>query len=139
MPGSEAGSGFFEATLEACKDQITGQIDPDLLAARLWIVPKNSGIQNVSANISHTEARARRFKPPFRKYAMEMARADKIGLTSISSEGGAYAHEFNTVRSSSVAVGTNYGPPVSDWDQYLYGKEYTKNNPKSKEPVMKWG
>ena len=133
----EAGSGFFEATIEAATDPITRKIDPDLLAAKLLIVPRNSGIQNVNANISHCESIAKRFKPPFRKFAVEMARADKIGMTSISSEMGAYAHEFNTVRSSSVNIGTNTGPPVGPWDEYLYGKEYTKNNPKQKENLFK--
>ena len=133
MAGSEAGSGFFEASMEAARDPVTGKIDYELLAAKLWIVPKNSGVQTVSADISHAEAVAKRLKPPFRKLALEMVRADKIGLTSISSEGGAYAHEFNTVRSSSVNVGTNVGPAVDDWDRYLYGKEYTKNNPVKKE------
>ena len=91
MGGSEAGSGFFEATLEACTDPVTGKIDPDLLAARLMIVPRNSGVQNVSADINHTKARARRFKPPFRGHALEMAKADNVGMVSISSEQGAYA------------------------------------------------
>lgn len=129
---NESGSGFFEATIEAATDPITGKVDNDLLASKLLIVPKNSGIQVVSSDITHAESIAKRFKFPFRKFAMEMARADKIGMTSISSEQGAYAHEFNTVRSSSVSVGTNTGPQVDDWDAYLYGKDYIKNNPKKK-------
>lgn len=131
MP-NDSGSGFFEATIEAATDPITGKIDNDLLASKLLIVPRNSGIQVVSADITHAESIAKRFKFPFRKFAMDMARADKIGMTSISSEQGAYAHEFNTVRSSAVSVGTNVGPQVDDWDAYLYGKEYIKNNPKKK-------
>lgn len=129
---NESGSGFFEATIEAATDPITGKVDNDLLASKLLIVPRNSGIQVVSSDITHAESIAKRFKFPFRKFAMEMARADKIGMTSISSEQGAYAHEFNTVRSSSVSVGTNVGPQVDDWDAYLYGKDYIKNNPKKK-------
>lgn len=129
---NEAGSGFFEATIEAATDPITGKVDNDLLASKLLIVPRNSGVQVVSSEISHAESIAKRFKFPFRKFAMDMARSDKIGMTSISSEMGAYAHEFNTVRSSSVSVGTNTGPQVDDWDAYLYGKEYIKNNPKKK-------
>lgn len=131
MP-NENGSGFFEATIEAATDPITGKVDNKLLASKLLIVPRNSGIQVVNSDITHSESIARRFKFPFRKFAMEMARADEIGMTSISSEQGAYAHEFNTVRSSSVSVGSNVGPPVDDWDAYLYGKDYIKNNPKKK-------
>lgn len=133
MGGSEAGSGFFEATLQACTDPLTGRIDNELLEARLIIVPRNSGVQNVTADIQHAMARARRFPPPFRNYAMAMARADKIGMVSISSEQGAYAREFNTTRSASINVGTNTGPQVSDWDEMLYGKNYVKNNPKEKK------
>lgn len=133
MPGSEAGSGFYEASLLAATDPITGKVDYELLAAKLWIVPRNSGVQTVSADISHTHTVAKRFKPPFRSLALEMARADKIGITSISSENGAYAREFNTTRSASVNVGTNVGPQVDDWDRMLYGKEYVKNNPEKRE------
>jgi len=125
-------SGLFLATIEAATDKETGKLDNDLLAAKLLIVPRNSGVQVVSADISHAESIARRFKFPFRKFAMEMARADKIGMTSISSEQGAYAREFNTARSASINVGTNTGPPVDDYDRYLYGNEYVKNNPQKK-------
>lgn len=136
---ADAANGFYEATILAATDPNTGLIDYDKLAAKLMIVPKNSGIQNVNADIMHTEGRARRFKPPFRLHAMLMPRADKIGMLSISSELGAYAREFNTARTHNVEVGSNVGPAVDGADELVYGKKYTQNNPKKKGEFALFG
>lgn len=118
-------------------DPVTKQLNSRLVLPRGLIVPKNSGIQNVWADMMHTLGRARRFKPPLREYAIDMAMADVEGCASISSENGAMIREFNTSRMANP-MGTNIGQPKTEMDEFLYGKEYLKNNPKEKGSWLKW-
>ena len=100
----------------------------------LLIVPKNSGIQNVYPDTIRAIESAKRLKPPLREYVIAIAEAYYKGMLAISSENGAFARELTTSRVSGP-IGTNVGPPVIPLDEYMYGKELTKNNPKEK----KWG
>jgi hypothetical protein len=133
MPTSD----LFEWLIEGSMDPVTKQLNSRLVLPRGLIVPKNSGIQNVWANMMHTLGRARRFKPPFREYAIDMAMADVEGCASISSENGAMIREFNTSRMAQP-LGTNIGQPKTEMDEFLYGKEYLKNNPKEKGSWLKF-
>jgi hypothetical protein len=123
---------LFELTLEGARHPVTGKIDSHLILPRTLIVPKNSNIQVVYSDIIHSLERAKRFKPPFREYAIRMALADLEGMISISSEQGAFIREFNTVRSS-VPVGQVQGQPATWFDEYVYGKQKLKNNPKTED------
>ncbi len=82
----------------------------------------------VYADVMHSLERAKRFKPPFRQQAIEMALPDLQGMIAISSEGGAFIREFNTIRSS-VPVGQVQGQQATWFDDYVYGKDKMKNNP----------
>ena len=126
-----AGSDLFEITVEGAINPLTGTLDSTLILPRTLIVPRNSGIQIVYSDTIHSLESAKRFKPPFREYAIAMALADLQGLIAISSEVGAFVREFNTQRSS-IPIGTNQGQPATWIDEYVYGKEFLKNNPKSK-------
>ena len=125
MPGSD----LLEITLEGARDPITGKLNQLLILPRTLIVPKNSGIQVVYADIIHALERAKRFKPPFRELAINIALADLQGMIAISSELGAYIKEFNTVRSS-VPIGQVTGQAATWVDEWFYGKDKFKNNPK---------
>jgi len=122
------GSDLFELTLEGARDPVTQKLNQKLVLPRTLIVPKNSNIQIVYTDITHAIERAKRFKPPFRQHAIEMALADLQGMISISSESGAFIREFNTIRSS-VPIGTNTGQQATWFDDYVYGKDKMKNNP----------
>ena len=124
------GSDLFELTLEGARDPLTQKLDQHLILPMTLIVPKNSNIQIVYSDIIHSLERAKRFKPPFREYAVNMCLADLQGMISISSESGAFIREFNTIRQS-VPVGAVTGQPATWFDQYIYGKEKLKNNPKT--------
>lgn len=126
------GSDLFELTLEGARDPISQRMDQHLILPRTLIVPKNSNIQIVYSDIVHSLERAKRFKPPFREYAIEMCLADLQGMISISSEGGAFIREFNTIRQS-VPIGTNTGQTATWFDNYVYGKEKMKNNPQTQD------
>ncbi|NIN03683.1 MAG: hypothetical protein GTO44_10010 [Hydrotalea flava] len=126
------GSDLFELTLEGARDPITQKLNQALVLPRTLIVPKNSNIQIVYADVMHSIERAKRFKPPFREYAIQMAYADLQGMISISSEMGAFIREFNTVRSS-VPIGQVQGQPATWFDDYVYGKDKMKNNPHTKD------
>lgn len=123
------GGEFFEFTLEGSRDPVSQRLNSRLLLPRSAIVPKNSNIQMVWPDIMDSISRAKRFKPPFREYAIEMAMNDLEGVLSISSEGGAFIREFNTQRGA-VPVGSVQGQPATWFDEYVYGKEKLKNNPK---------
>lgn len=125
------GTDLFELAIEGARDPHTQRLNQKLILPRTLIAPKDSGIQMVYSDIMHSIERARRFKPPFREYAIEIAEKDLEGLISISSEQGAFVREFNTVRTS-VPVGGNTGPPATWFDEYVYGKDKFKNNPKDK-------
>jgi hypothetical protein len=125
------GAELFELTLEGSRDQISGRLNNKYILPRTLIVPKNSNIQIVYDDVVHSIERAKRFKPPFREYAIAMAEADLQGMIAISSEQGAFVREFNTIRSS-VPVGQVQGQPATWFDDYVYGKEKMKNNPKVK-------
>lgn len=131
MPGGE----LFELSLEGSRNPTTGEMDQGLILPRTFIVPKNSNIQLVYPDVLNSIARAKRFKPPLREMLLELATNHLKGILAISSEQGAYIREFNTVRSS-VPVGTVTGPPVTWWDEYVLGKDKTKNNPKSNSGMM---
>lgn len=125
-------SALYNLAIEACRDPLTDQVDPEMIEAYMNIVPRDSGIQNVSCSIHFTLARARRFKEPFRSYAIQMAKGGKIGLKSISSERGAFMREFNTNRAS-IPIGGSEGPEYTFADKYLHeevlGKKgFFKNN-----------
>lgn len=125
------GSDQFELTLEGSRDPVTGKLQNKFILPRTLIVPKNSNIQTVYDDVIHSIERAKRFKPPFREYAIAMAEADLQGMIAISSEQGAFVREFNTVRSS-IPMGQVQGQPATWFDDYVYGKEKMKNNPKVK-------
>ena len=124
MPGE-----LFELTLEGARDPVSGRMNQSFILPRTLIVPKNSNIQLVYPDVKDSIARAKRFKPPFREYAIEMAFNDLEGIISIASEQGAFVREFNTVRSS-VPIGGVQGQPATWFDEYVYGKQKLKNNPK---------
>lgn len=126
------GSDLFELTLEGARDPISQRMDQHLILPRTMIVPKNSDVQTVYSNVVHSLERAKRFKPPFREYAIQMCLADLQGMISISSEGGAFIREFNTIRQS-VPIGTNQGQTATWFDNYVYGKEKMKNNPQTND------
>lgn len=126
------GTDLFELAIEGARDPHTQRLNQRFILPRTLIAPKDSGIQMVYADIMQTIERARRFKPPFREYALEIAEKDLEGLIAISSEQGAFVREFNTIRSS-VPVGQNQGPPATWFDEYVYGKDKFKNNPKVKD------
>lgn len=122
------GSDLFELTLEGARDPVTQKLNSKLVLPRTLIVPKNSNIQIVYTDIIHSIERAKRFRPPFRQHAIEMSAADMQGMISISSEGGAFIREFNTIRSS-VPMGQVQGQQATWFDDYVYGKDKMKNNP----------
>lgn len=126
------GSDLFEITIEGARDPLTQKLNQRLLLPRTLIAPKNSNIQMVYSDIMHSLERAKRFKPPFREMAIEMVYSDLEGMISISSEQGAFVREFNTVRSS-VPVGQVQGQPATWFDEYVYGKDKLKNNPKTNQ------
>lgn len=100
-----------------------------MLLPRGFIVPKNSNIQLVWPDIKYALARAKRFKPPFREYAIELALNDLEGVAAIGSEQGAFIREFNTTRGH-INPGQVEGQPATWFDEYVYGKDRMKNNPK---------
>lgn len=104
-----------------------------MLMPRGFIVPKNSNIQTVWPDLKDCISRAKRFKPPFREYAVELAINNLEGVAAIASEGGAFVREFNTVRGH-IPTGQVEGQPATWFDEYVYGKEKLKNNPK--DPSM---
>lgn len=110
---------LYAFTIESSRHPVYDNIDPSLLEPLGLIVQKNTGVQIVYSGIEYSLARAKRFKPPFREYAIEMVMSDKKGMRSISSEGGAYLKEFGTTRSS-MPVGSLTGPPVTEADVYLH-------------------
>src|SRR3990167_11235350 len=120
---------FFEFVIESSRDPITQRLNQSLLLPRGFIVPKNSNIQLVWPDIKNSLARAKRFKPPFRDFAIELAINDLEGVAAIASEGGAFIREFNTVRGH-IPTGQVEGQPATWFDEYVYGKEKFKNNPK---------
>jgi len=124
------GGELFELSLEGSRNPISGRMDQSLLLPRTFIVPKNSNIQLVYPDVLNSIARAKRFKPPFRELALDLAENHLRGILAVSSEQGAFIREFNTMRSS-VPVGQVTGQPVTWWDEYVLGKDATKNNPKA--------
>lgn len=122
---------LFELTLEGARDPISGRMNQRLILPRTAMVPKNSNIQLVWPDVMNSISRAKRFKPPFRDYAIELAMNHLEGILAIASEQGAFVREFNTVRSS-APMGQNVGQPATWFDEYVYGKEKMKNNPKAK-------
>lgn len=126
------GTDLFELSIEGARDPQSQRLNQRFILPRTLIVPKNSGIQNVYSDIMQAIERARRFKPPFREFAIAMAEKYLEGMIAISSEQGAYVREFNTIRSS-VPVGQVQGPPATWMDEYVYGKDKFKNNPKAKD------
>lgn len=126
------GTDLFELSIEGARDPNSQRLNQRFILPRTLIVPKNSGIQNVYSDIMQAIERARRFKPPFREFAIAMAEKYLEGMIAISSEQGAYVREFNTVRSS-VPVGQVQGAPATWMDEYVYGKDKFKNNPKAKD------
>jgi hypothetical protein len=124
------GSDLFELSIEGARDPLTQKLNQALILPRTLIVPKNSNIQIVYSDIMHNLEMAKRFKPPFRDMAISMVISDLTGVIAISSENGAFIREFNTIRSS-VPMGQVQGQPASWFDEYVYGKEKFKNNPKS--------
>ena len=125
-----AGGELFELSLEGARDPVSGRMDQGLILPRTFIVPKNSNIQLVYPDVLNSIARAKRFKPPLRQMLLELAENHLKGILAVSSEQGAFIREFNTVRSS-VPIGQVTGQPVTWWDEYVLGKDKTKNNPKS--------
>jgi len=123
----------FEFAIESSRDPITQRLNQSLLLPRGFIVPKNSNIQLVWPDIKNSIARAKRFKPPFRDFAIELALNDLEGIAAIASEGGAFIREFNTMRGH-IPVGQVEGQPATWFDEYVYGKDKLKNNPK--DPSM---
>ena len=121
---------LFDLSVEAARDPITGRMDQSLLLPRTFIVPKNSNIQLVYPDVLNSIERAKRFKPPFRQYAIALAENHLKGILAVSSEQGAYVREFNTVRGS-VPIGTVTGQPASFFDKYVHGKDKLKNNPET--------
>lgn len=119
----------FEFAIESSRDPITQKLNQSLLLPRGFIVPKNSNIQLVWPDIKNSIARAKRFKPPFRDFAIELALNDLEGVAAIASEQGAFIREFNTVRGH-IPAGQVEGQPATWFDEYVYGKEKLKNNPK---------
>ena len=124
MPGE-----LFEWALEGARDPVSGRLNQRLILPRTAMVPKNSNIQLVWPDIMDAIARAKRFKPPFRNYAIEMAMNDLEGVLSISSEQGAFVREFSTMRAA-APMGQVTGQPATWFDEYVYGKQKLKNNPK---------
>lgn len=129
-------SALYSIIIEGSRDPLTENVNYRFILPRTLIVPKNSGIQVVYSNLSHSLARAQRFKEPFRTEAIKAVMADYEGLISISSEGGANLREFNTTRGP-VGVGSNEGPGVTFLDEYVDSaisgqKGRLKNNPKKK-------
>lgn len=124
------GSDLFELTLEGARDPLSQRLDQHLILPRTLIVPKNSNIQIVYSDIVHALERAKRFKPPLREYLIEICLADLQGMIAISSEGGAFIREFNTIRQS-VPMGQVTGQAATWFDSYVYGKDRMKNNPKT--------
>lgn len=127
---------LYAFTIESARHPVYDNIDPSLLEPLGLIVQKNTGVQIVYSSIEYSLARAKRFKPPFREYAIEMVMSDKKGMRSISSEGGAYIREFGTTRSS-IPIGSIVGPAVSESDVYLHEqilgeKGKFRGNPKKK-------
>lgn len=119
----------FEFAIESSRDPITQRLNQSLLLPRGFIVPKNSNIQLVWPDIKNSIARAKRFKPPFRDFAIEIALNDLEGIAAIASEGGAFIREFNTMRGH-IPTGQVEGQPATWFDEYVYGKDKLKNNPK---------
>lgn len=117
MEGSP--SDLFSFTLESSRNPITDAIDPDLLFVKSLIVPGNSGIQIIWSKIKHAMNRAKRFKEPFRSYAIDMVMAYIEGVASISSEHGSYVKEFATIRSK-FPIGDNQGQPYNWMDQWYH-------------------
>ena len=120
---------FFEFAIESSRDPITQRLNQSLLLPRSFIVPKNSNIQLVWPDIKDSIARAKRFKAPFRDLALELAINNLEGVGAIASEGGAFIREFNTIRGS-IPTGQVEGQPATWCDEYVYGKDKLKNNPK---------
>lgn len=120
---------FFDFTIESSRDPITQRLNQSMLMPRGFIVPKNSNIQTVWPDLKDCISRAKRFKPPFREYALELAINNLEGVAAIASEGGAFVREFNTVRGH-IPTGQVEGQPATWFDEYVYGKEKLKNNPK---------
>jgi hypothetical protein len=117
---SDQFNALYSFTIEGSRHPLTENVDYSLILPRTLIVPKNSNIQVVYSNLEHSLARAQRFKEPFRTEAIKAVMADFKGLISISSEGGAFIHEFNTTRGGSINPGVNVGPEVTWLDEYLH-------------------
>lgn len=125
---------LFEIVMESSAWKPGGKVDNMMALARSMFVPKNSGIQNVFPDLMRALHRARMLRPPYRTYAIQKAQELIYGIASISSENGVMVRELNTSRMQRQAgLDTNTGQMATDLDEYLYGKEYLKNNPKSKE------
>lgn len=120
---------FFDFVIESSRDPITQRLNQALLLPRGFIVPKNGNIQTVWPDLKDAISRAKRFKPPFREYVLELAINNMEGVAAIASEGGAFVREFNTVRGN-VPIGQVEGQPATWVDEYVYGKEKFKHNPK---------
>lgn len=120
---------FFDYVIESARDPLTQRLNQSMLLPRSFIIPKNGNIQTVWPDLKDCISRAKRFKPPFREYAMELAINNLEGVAAISSEGGAFVKEFNTTRGT-VSPGQVEGQPATWFDEYVYGKDKMKNNPK---------
>lgn len=121
---------MFQWSLEGSRDPVTQKLNNKLILPRSFMLPKNSNIQLVYPDVMNSIARAKRFKPPLREYLLELAENHLAGILSISSEQGAFLREFNTTRGA-ASMGQVVGQPVTWWDEYVLGKEKTKNNPKA--------
>lgn len=125
-------SEIYNAILESSAEVPGGPGDPMLLTAKLSPTPKNSGAQNAFPKIIRAMNRAKRMRPPFRKYAMEMAKEWLYGYAAIGGENGMVLRELNTQRSSQTLMTPNTGQKAGPWDRYFYG-DHVKNNPQTNQ------
>lgn len=119
----------FDFAVESARDPITQKLNNAMLLPKSFIVPKNGNIQTVWPDLKDALSRAKRFKMPFRDYAIELAFNNLEGVAAIGSEGGAFLRELNTIRTS-IPVGQVEGQPATWFDEYVHGKEKLKHNPK---------
>lgn len=127
-------SDLFEIIMESSAWEAGGKVDNMMALAKSMFVPKNSGVQNVFPDLMRALHRARMLRPPYRTYAIQKAKELIYGIAAISSENGMMVRELNTQRMSRTMMDTNVGQAATAFDEYLYGKDYLKNNPRSKDP-----
>lgn len=130
---------LFEIFMEGSAWKPGGKVDNMMALARSMFVPKNSGIQNVFPLLTRSLHNARMLRPPYRTYAIQKAQENIYGVASISSENGVMIRELNTSRlQRQGGLDPNTGQDATYLDEYLYGKEYLKNNKKTNAPIMEF-